>query len=42
MNNARTKHGAEACGLMDWWMNGLMMSTSIDPRIQQSNHPFIL
>jgi len=24
MKIPRTKHSAEASGLMDWWMNGLM------------------
>ena len=41
MNNAKTEHGAEASGLMDWWMNGLMVSTSADPIIQPSKNPFI-
>ena len=36
-----SKQGAERSGLMDWRMNGLMVSTSIDPIIQQSTHPFI-
>jgi len=39
--SSKPKHGAEASGLMDWWMNGLRVSTSIDPIIQQSDHPFI-
>ncbi len=28
-------------GFMDGWMNGLMVSISIDPIIQQSTHPLI-
>ena len=36
-----SKQGAERSGLMDWRMNGLMVSTSIDPIIHQSIHPFI-
>ncbi len=35
MNSARTKHGAEASGLMGWWMNGLMVSNSTDPLMSE-------
>ena len=35
------KHGAGQFGSMDGWINGLIGSTSIDPVIQQSTHPFI-
>ena len=27
MNNAKTKHGAEASGLVDWWMNDKFQMT---------------
>jgi len=41
MNESSENHGAKPPGFMDWWMNGLMVSMSIDPIIQQSTHPFI-
>ena|SRR5882724_3196402 len=30
MNNARTKHGAEAPGLMDWWMDWRQQNTTFE------------
>lgn len=41
MNSTKKKHGADASGLMNWWMIGLLGATFIDPNIQQSTHPFI-
>ena len=31
MNDSNAKHGAELSGLVDWWINGWMVSTAIDP-----------
>jgi len=41
MNESSERHGAEQSGFMDSWMNGLMVSTSIDPIIQKSTNPVI-
>ena len=41
MNDSDAKNSGEQSGRLDWWVNGLIVSTSFDPSIQQSTNPFI-
>lgn len=41
MNDPNMESGATQTGFLDWRMNGLMVSNSIDSIVQESAHPLI-